>query len=87
MQPLKSLYENEVWVDFVMIGMHEGELTKNSKVLPKNKINFNLTLLLQIAKAANVTNYSLFDFTCDLHMPCCNVHVHVAVVTMKQCFQ
>ena len=48
-KPLKSLYENEVWVDFVMIGMHEGELhvTKNSKVLPKNKINFNLTLLLQ----------------------------------------
>ena len=46
-QPLKSLYENEVWVYFVMIGMHEGELTKNSKVLPKNKINFNLTLLLQ----------------------------------------
>ena len=36
--PLKSLYENEVWVDFVMIGMHEGELTKNSKVLPKIKL-------------------------------------------------
>ena len=34
-KPLKSLYENEAWVNFVMIGMHAGELIENSKVLPK----------------------------------------------------
>ena len=45
-KPLKPLYENEVWIDFVTIGMHVGELTENSKVLPKNKVNFNLTRLL-----------------------------------------
>ena len=34
-KPLKSLYENEAWVNFVMIGIHAGELIENSKVLPK----------------------------------------------------
>ena len=34
-KPLKSFYENEAWVNFVMIGMHVGELIENSKVLPK----------------------------------------------------
>ena len=29
-KPLKPLYENEAWVDFVMIGMHTGELIENS---------------------------------------------------------
>ena len=33
---ISSLSENEVWVDFVMIGMHMGELT--ARFCPKIKL-------------------------------------------------